>query len=472
MAQEREMLNLSLNDYAATSTLKGLLDETFRLAVEELRKQSKGQANDYAGSLSRYQEAVGTAFAVTFEGQRWTLVSTHFVRLGVEKVTDALANWAATQGMPVEPFQFYRQVFGPMRFVSSRTPVQGYYAKSNASVITVYSWPDGTPRVMTPNNVIHELGHSFDRFSGHVGLSVTASHGAATRDGMGYPDPIHLLDRDLFLSVGRWIYDGETDTFGFARDNGVISEVDAKALGVPDTCLGREFWGIDGWAAGLYKNDYSHLCLVDQLRQSFDIVDSEVIADAFLNWVVRHEAQANGKNAQGFDPASEKGRQWIKFLDEKMATFCRNVVLSHNADLRATFYQDKGVLPPSFELFDTKQPTLESWMMARVINNTKNLRRTPRELGGNIYSSLSQLGFVKDETIHIYGQVPDAKISDRSKAWLLIGLPDGRWGWIASNAVQVNLASVPAIDFAIFEQFSLKHVNSEELSDIVHNNHH
>jgi len=429
--------------------------EAFNTALAEYRKfTNRDRDNTYIQALAFYQETIRDAFGITYEGSDWTLVNTHFVRQGAEKVADALANWAAEQGIMVNPSQFYQQVFGPMKFVNSKAPVEGYYAKSNGATITVYSRQGGGQRVMTPNNVIHELGHSFDRFSGTVGLSVTATHGPATRDGMGYPNPRYFLNPSLFMAAGRWVY--ENETFEFKRDSGMISETDAEALGLPDICVGREFWGIKGWATGLYRNDYSHLALLDQLRQSFDMVASEVIADAFLNWVVMHEARANGKPAQGFDPTSRAGQQWIEFMDGYMATFCGNAILSHNADLRAMFYQRQEVLPTG-------------GIKATVVNDAKNLRRTPgeRQSRQNIINTLRELGRRVGQTVHIYGKISDGRISDLSRAWLLMGLPDGRWGWVASRAMDIDLDRIPEVDYPRFEQFCTRRMTTDDLLDII-----
>jgi hypothetical protein len=134
------------------------------------------------------------------------------------------------------------------------------------SIVDAGDVGDGRQAIMTPNNVIHELGHSFNYFAGLGGntgniYAIASAQGQTSRDGMGYPDPSEFLGTDLYWQITSATGDG------WWTDN-------------PPEYLGDDIIAAGG--RGYRTNNY-----VDVLQHNPSSNDvNEVVADAFLNWVV------------------------------------------------------------------------------------------------------------------------------------------------------------------------------------------
>jgi len=385
-----------------TSSHKVALDEAFINVLN-------GDSN-----ISEYQQSIYNAFQVSFsvtnglyngeekQGNDWTVLNVHFVRVGVEKTADAFGIWAneiAEFENDVDSFELYRNIMGEMTFVNHYEP-KNNFAQSERRVITVFKRPsigtkqyyiwiddgvevvqpveyaDGTPSqlpdffsdnitpfdtdivrieerddgngrqaILTPNTVIHELAHSFNSFAGF---------GDANLDGKQLGGNINnptTIDSDIHPNTRLGM--GYPDAANLLNSNlywineGEKDEFGNWIDGIPRL--------VDPFPTD-YQNEQAipgisfYNNRVDILRQSKEETLNEITADAFLNWVLDLttenwklsdvDPEITNYQYQGFTH-DEAGMEWRDYMNDYMAQWVRNAIyytLPEQEQIQ--FYQD------------------------------------------------------------------------------------------------------------------------------------
>jgi len=123
-----------------------------------------------AGLIANYKAAIQTAFGMTFTvdgGDNWVFISLHFARQGLEATATSFKKWVESQSLNVvvDRYSLFKRIYGAFQIQNIAT-VSEFAAEVIAGNITVKIRPDGGQWYMTPNNIIHELGHLLDGKAG------------------------------------------------------------------------------------------------------------------------------------------------------------------------------------------------------------------------------------------------------------------------------------------------------------------
>jgi hypothetical protein len=351
----------------ASQQLRDQLRETFLAAVN-------------SGGLEAYHGAIKDAFDATLadppnQSGTWGILDSLFIAVALEDTADAFGIWSnevanldAITGRTVDSFDLYRRTMGEMTF-RHEAAVKDYAALSSGSTIGINKQTDDAYWIMTPNNVIHELGHSFNSFaglgqldldglldSGNINDMALMRFGSnISRTGMGYPAPEAMLGTDLW---------------GKASDAPDVREIYEFAAGYDRELSVEDIGRMD--AGGRFASE------IDPLQHSPEKTTNEYSADAFLNWVqdmvtgnynegaIWHNADESsrfwlsandpdyGQGMLGFRH-DEAGNQWRGFMNEHMGQWLRNANLSQVLkDMPYTeqvqYFQSSGVLTPAGEV--------------------------------------------------------------------------------------------------------------------------
>lgn len=350
----------------STDTIRQLLDTTFMLAVE--------------GDMGVYQDAIYDTLGIRFTGYEWSLLGIHFTRFGAQRIAQAFDVYGNIQEIPITGYEIYRQVFGDMNFenVSTESTIDkpddntnnalGRYSRSN--VVEVFMRGDA-PAILTPNLVIHELGHAFnafaglgyrlDRGSGNIN-EISGNEGIGTdRSGMGHPRP----DRLLSFSLRGTVTNEEGESW-----EAMFRLPDMDVLGS--------------------QSPPRYLTYLDILRQSGSFLRTEETADAFLNWV--WHTNTGGK--AGFTP-DETGQTWINLMDDNMVLWIRNAIL-HNMPIedQMAIFVEYGYIPQNYGTVMT--PSTVDGLIRSVPDSTSD------------ETIITGIGVRPDETYVILGRIQDS----------------------------------------------------------------
>jgi hypothetical protein len=431
----------------------------------------------------------------------------HFARLGLEASAQAFENWIekwikdnpqSTSLIPaVDRYGLFRRVFGSLEFrnttatkinvaqASGRTisvhirPLDrvGYvecYTVNDQGVETIHAQIEGRLNevnceegqnkrqayqrdaqnnllpgseqwVMTPNNLIHEIGHVFDGLAGFgekkfgslenaINNSIEPFlggdnlHAGRSRKGMG--EGRDFL-RELFHEHTRIVNAGN-NVVDFQSPLGPPFEGDADYHDfVPERYLFHDIaesqYGI--WQS-VYSPVYGDRTRIDTLVHNKNFSYVETAADAFLNWV-RHTDALSRPTFVNKNSSETNAAAWIAFFANNGGLFLRNAVI-HNIGM-LPYYQAKGIVGA--------QPIL----VADKSDINRNVRITPNAGPGwddrILYDSESDN---LPHTLNIFGLIKE-DLGEGSAYWVLTSDISNRLVWTASLAIAADVIDLDAV---------------------------
>jgi len=267
---------------------------------------------------------------------------------------------------------------------------------------------------MTPNNFIHELGHSFSRYAG-VGFMLMGSMEQIltdsstpkpdlSRDGLGNPTTTDLFYEHAQVkdddSDGEAEFDPLSGTDNYAETSYLLYDLFGKNYSL--------------WTSNYYPFSNTN-ARVDVFAHNYalnadpSIQTVETVADGFLNWI-----------RNSFDGTTSNGSEWIQFMLENVGIFIRNTVA----------WQVKPVV----YYFVHGDITATPIMSGTVKNGTYGVRLYPSSPSpdttriGNVTERL-------DSNIPIYGWWSGATGDSASNYWLLVSDAQLRLLWVAENGI-------------------------------------
>jgi hypothetical protein len=471
-----------VNPFSAAAVQQQALDSAFTNLKNALQANPSA---DVTTQVSAYKTAIQNAFGVVFDKESsapedWSLVSLHFARLGMEATARAIEQWVDAQisqqslCKTISRFDLFKRVFGTITLLNSAETrlnigyVTGRTIKafqrpiaiaghkecvqlSGSDEIILAQVPNGTlcpagttfsreayqrdangvliasgrQGVMTPNNLIHELGHLLDGLSGFgdkkIGSMENAIdnsalgggaglHGGYTRNGMG---PSHL--RVQFYEHAQVI-----EQSGRAGFNVLTGKTPTTP--VPDQyllfdLLDDELYAL--WQQPFYTNLYGGNARIDTYGINVTPTPVETAADAFLSWV---------RNA--FEGGA--GQAWLNFFaspQHNIGLFLRNAVIYNYPGGNVQFYKDRGVIPQAAIALGTVNPI------------AFQLRLTPDATADNVVGS--SVADLPNPNVEIYGWL-DIEPAPGQGYWLLVSDKDYRLVWVGALALQHDQAIVQA----------------------------
>jgi hypothetical protein len=281
--------------------------------------------------------------------------------------------------------------------------------------------PANRQAVLTPNNVIHELGHSLSVYGG-FGYKVAGSLESAlltaampwNRVGMGQPP----YESDQSYYQHATVRPLKQDLAWFD-----VPDSEKTRPFVPSDYLNHDLFGniYSLWDGSYNPSIYKTSARIDLLVHNRTQDSTETTADAFLNWV------------RGTFDQTDEGDAWRTFFATNIGMVLRNAAFyqkSHrNESGIIAFYKGRGVVG-DFLIGDVAEEGIYS------------LRVTAEKLDTNKIGSMSSFLGARGK-VAIYGwHQPSDPIPDGQKTapyWLLVSTnpPEtaeaGKLAWVASN---------------------------------------
>jgi hypothetical protein len=407
------------------------------------------QANpnaDISSLVAAYKAAIEGAFGVTFTaptGDAWVFISLHFARQGLEATAKAFKLWAQGAGAIVNRYDLFKRVFGIFEIQNIGEPNDAAAAEVRLSNIVVFQQSDGDQWYMTPNNLIHELGHLFDAKAGFGYKKVgslqytitdttkgggTALHGGFNREGMA--EGRDYL-RERFLEHARILQVGTTNNAEFDPSLGEPPvETDPEySQFVPSRYL---FYDIaynrfDVWRSPVYSTRYGTNARIDTLVHNNDATAVETVADAFLNWVRDWERPTFVDKQYEDEPDENQATAWRNFFTSNMGMFLRNASIYRLGMLQ--YYQSKGLIP------------LAPIATGNILTD-RPVRLAPVDNDEN-----NQIGTATSlliQPVEIFGWLNVATPTPTLPYWLLVRGNNDRIVWITAEAIQHTESVVKA----------------------------
>jgi hypothetical protein len=442
--------------------------------------------------IAAYQDAIQSAFGVTFDkeitspqvAEDWGVVSLYFAHQGLEATAKAFETWVESQlansCIPVDRYALFRRVMGNMTFTNKIAP-QINIAETGGHSISVFWRPIPIPGktecvlvdpedksetilaqidngqacpsgftfsrqayqrvnnqalisgdhqgVMTPNNLIHELGHAIDGFAGFGVKKIGSIQSAINDDDMGGGVPLHN-DYERFgmgeahLRVQYYEHAHIEEKTDGSVDFQVLSVTPARipTYAVPQQYLLYNLLGEADytlWRQAFYDNLYGENTRIDTFGINTARTDYETVADAFLSWV------------QGAFQQDSYGENWQEFFTTYMGKFLRNAAIWQIGVV--AYYQSKDIIP-----------TISITPATRTFGSF-SVRLTP---AGDILGNSSTLLPAPGENINIFGWT-DVFPIENAPYWLLVPDNENRLVWVApgaANHIQADLTSSNKID--------------------------
>lgn len=302
-----------------------------------------------ATPLNNYKTAIQTAFGVTFSTESgasdWGVISLHFAHLGLQATAEAFERWVENYIElnnlcgSVGRFDLFRRVMGQMTLMNAAEE-QDNVALTTGATIRVYRKPGANRQwVMTPNNLIHELGHSFTRATGYDTVLIGSIEQALqntslvtdyTRDGLGpeYLRPPQGIYDQLYFEHA--VISNDNGVAIFTKLNPTYPDL------TPDNYLLFDLFGTNFALWNSSYNMYGLRARVDIFVQNWppssdsdDVKIRELVADSFMNWV---------RNSF----TGTKGADWQNFFEVTIGKFMRNATVYRNG--MSTHYIQNGVI--------------------------------------------------------------------------------------------------------------------------------
>jgi hypothetical protein len=311
------------------------------------------EEGSFQTELSAYQTAIYNAFGVSLTGLPWGIAATHFVREGLEAAAAAFASFVRNKledenlSIAVDRYLLFRNISGPLT-IKNGSDTSDTVALTAGSEITVNRrLSNDRNYVMTPNNVIHELGHFVSRSSGY-GTAIMGSIEydldpvvlpsspaiSYTRDGMG---PAYLRLPEI-LEPGvpeSWKY--EYARIGNSGEVVTFEKLDVNFPNLsPIDFLMYDLFGDNYALWDSPINIFRPNVRVDVYVQNYPVSSDpdraiEITADAFLNWV----------RGSFVDTA---GQQWKNFFSSRIGKYLRNTTIYRNEMF--AHYSGNGIISP------------------------------------------------------------------------------------------------------------------------------
>lgn len=285
--------------------------------------------------------------------------------------------------------------------------------------------------VMTPNNLIHELGHKLSRSAG-FGTALLGSIEQAI-DAPGYGATLHDNYSRHGMGEGLTYLRGQFYEHARIEDRGTeppFTPIKPPYSGdpyydeiYPNGYLLHDLLGnqLSLWQSSLYTNLYGINARLDTFGINTDTTPIETVADAFLSWV---------RDAFGDAEGESQACGWISFFANNIGKFLRNAVIYNYPGGMVQYYKDQGVLPSS-PIAEIAKSTL-----------SLNVRQTPDILASNIlYSSLTTN---LANPVLIFGLINEDP-GDGSPYWLLVGDSSNRLVWVASSSVDSQTVTLDSL---------------------------
>jgi hypothetical protein len=442
------------------------LDDTFAAIRDALHTNPEA---DISALVTDYKEAIESAFGVTFDKEEtdpqiaddWVFISLHFARLGLEATAKAFEQWVEEQIMDqnlcksVDRYALFQRIMGNVRF-RNMTAVQSYVAENkfvtegagSVRAIAIYRRSSGGQWYMTPNNVIHELGHWFDTNAGlghkRLGSLEYSIQDEAKGGGEVLEDSIATR---AGMAEGRDYLHEEAHEHAHITNNNGVAEYDPLSGEVPEETdaeygefvPGRYlFYDVaedefDVWRSPVYTNRYGENARFDALEQNAANSLLETAADAFLNWVrdqeyLREYTTSRSRRAFYDGDGEDEATAWIDFFADNIGMFLRNAAIYNYPGRMVQFYKDRNEIP---------EPEITDGSLEIGFGNY-GLHPSAKEIT-NVHWGTAAADLSDVNSIPIYGWVtPTEAIGDGSSYWLLIADSGNRLCWIEENAIDHN----------------------------------
>jgi hypothetical protein len=392
---------------------------------------------DVSGLVAAYKSAIEAAFGVSLTvsgGDAWTFISLHFARQGLEAVARAFERWVETkiveQGLNtmVDRYALFQRIMkAPFEIINVGEVNPDAIAQVIAPNIIVYRVNETRQWVMTPNNLIHELGHKLDGLAGFgvkrlgsleytIESAGSSLHDNYSRAGMAEGRSylrVRALEHSQ-ISLSSTIPDQAVYTV--IQGKQPTSSDPAYAEFVPHRYMYHDIANdkYSVWQSPVYTQWAGSNARIDTLVINETADKTETAADAFLNWV-RHRERPTFVNAAGESQAAG----WISFFANNMGMFLRNAAIYGVGMVQ--FYKDEGIIPQTSITPGTR------------IDDAANVRLTPD--AGTTDNLIGTTGNYLNINLEIYGW-SDATPSGTSPYWLLVADNRNRLVWVASGAIQ------------------------------------
>lgn len=482
------------NPFSTAVQPQQTLDDAFTLLRNTLQATPEADLTSQIDAYkTAIQNAFGVTFEVESGApENWGAVSLHFARQGLEATARAFENWVTAelgqQGLckTIDRFDLFKRIMGSM-ILRNVPETQIHIANATGHTIRAFQrpatipdklecvkeaddqnpeqilglidetqdcetcppgtdWcrqayqrdgsgnliPNGRQGIMTPNNLIHELGHALDGFAGFGSKVIGSIQNAIDNPSMGGGASLH----NDYSRKGMGEEHLQTQYYEHAKiemDSGntakftVLSIAPARipSYPVPEQYLLFDLFDDTKyalWQLPMYADHYGSNTRIDTFGINTAIDPTETTADAFLSWV-----------RTAFQPDTF-GQNWQQFFSTNIGIFLRNAVIWQQGMI--AYYQSVYLIPES--------PT-DTGSKA----NSRLLRLTPVEPlnNDNIIGSSSAL---LPDNVEIFSwNTPSVPISDGSPYWLLVGDVENRLVWVASNGINHNVGLVtssPQID--------------------------
>jgi len=395
------------------------------------------------------QSAFGVTFTQESGAQVWGEqerggIALHFARLGLEAVADAFKRWTADEVnnqnlcYNIDKFKLFRRIAGGLTLKNVSASADNVAITDTPNrTISVNRVPDNTRQwVMTPNNLIHEMGHFMSRSAGFefpklgsieftLDPAVTSNSPAIgyTRDGMG-PD---YLRQQIIQDDYSTLYYQHANVLPDTTDPtlAVFSKIDLNAPSVAPSLyllhdLLQDRYALWNSANNIYPfYDNKPATRIDIFVHNWPPVSQddstklrEITADSFLNWV-------------RFSFEGTKGQDWLNFYQDgnrRIGKFMRNAVIYTLGMVQHYGSPSLAIIP---------QSPLDSGISVAG----SNVRLMPDLAGASLIGGTDSL----PTTVAIYGWLSlpvGTSLPDGSQYWLLLADQASRLVWVAELGIQ------------------------------------
>ena len=275
--------------------------------------------------------------------------------------------------------------------------------------------------IMTPNNLIHELGHAFSRFAGfgtqRIGSMENAINNESmslTREGMG---PAHL--RELFYEHAQ-VENTNPVTFT------VIDGTKIPQMPDPENYLMYDVYGdvLSNWQRNEYTAFYGSRTRIDTYVHNADETNVETAADAFLNWV------------RGSFQDDDDGVAWEQFFDTYIGVFLRNASIYNYPEGSVRFYLEGGLI---YEPSETRPIDPTSLARIRLAPLTVSSTDLGKAFDPNKPDEDNDL-----EQTNLFGWADVEQANGATIRWFAIRFRETRLVWIADFGIIAQATDIAA----------------------------
>jgi len=401
----------------------------------------------------------------TFLADDWVFVSLHFVQQALTATAFALRDWIYTQSTEhyVNPYDLFARVMGQTEFrnISEISDIAFAIAqqRQQGAQINVYRRIDAnsspvTSRqlYMTPNNVIHELGHAFDGRAGFGFKTLGSIEDSIQNSDTQGPITDGTFDRSGmykgldYLKESFHVHATITDTDGDGTYERAIIDLPADGTSEYTALVPSQYLFYDVaeteyaiWQHSGYESRYGFNLRIDTLVQNPTESDTEATADAFLNWV-----------RNGFTNTTD-GIAWKTFFDANMGMFLRNAIIYTSPGGMLQYYIDRGDVP-----------SVPIASFAKGTGTPVRVRLSPDDSNNILYESDSAN---LSDPVKVYGLIQET-LTPISNYWVMSVDNQNRLVWFASEAVVATSTELSVLYNNDFDDSLISPVRSVDTIDV------